>query len=157
VQEVNVKGSFLVARSFIAQVPKDTPASVISLTTLTSYQPLPFLSGYMISKLASQQLNSTIAAGYKNITAVNVHPGLQKTQSLQPAFARFDLDSFALVGGTLVWLAADPARSQFLSGRTISINWDVEALIKRKDEIVKDDLLVLDLKGEFGSEQFAGN
>jgi NAD(P)-dependent dehydrogenase (short-subunit alcohol dehydrogenase family) len=149
-----VKGAYLVARAFINQLPQDAPASVVSLTTLVSHQPLPFMSGYATSKLASQQLNSTIAAAYPNITAVNVSPGLQDTQSLQPAFRRFNLDTPALAGGTMVWLAADPKRAKFLSGRTISVNWDVEDLVERKEEIEKENLLVLNLKGEFGKEQF---
>jgi NAD(P)-dependent dehydrogenase (short-subunit alcohol dehydrogenase family) len=152
-----VKGSFLVSRAFIAQLPAGTPATLVSLTTIVSHQPLPFISGYATSKLAAQQLNATVAAAYPNITAINVHPGLQDTQSLQPAFRRFNLDTPALVGGTLVWLAADAKRAHFLSGRTISVNWDVEGLVKRKEEIVKDNLLVLDLKGKLGKEQFEGS
>ena len=54
-----------------------------------------------------------------------------------------------LAAGTAVYLASPQAR--FLSGRYVSANWDVDELEARKDEIVKKDLLKMDLKGEFGS------
>ena len=54
-----------------------------------------------------------------------------------------------LAAGTAVYLALPQAH--FLSGRYMSANWDVDELELRKDEIVKKDLLKIDLKGEFGS------
>lgn len=32
----------------------------------------------------------------------------------------------------------------------MSVNWDVEELVSRKDDILKDDLLKLGLRGSFG-------
>ncbi|OIW33937.1 NAD(P)-binding protein [Coniochaeta ligniaria NRRL 30616] len=153
--EVNTKGAFLVMKQFISLLPSpDYPAVIANLVTSVTYKTLPFMSGYILSKLASQQLTANIAAGYPNITAINVHPGLYDTDILNEAFRRFNLDDPSLIGGTLVWLGADPERSKFLSGRTIVANWDVDGLVARKEEIVSKDLLVLDWKGTFGKEQF---
>jgi NAD(P)-dependent dehydrogenase (short-subunit alcohol dehydrogenase family) len=142
-------------KHFISLLPSpDYPAVIANLVTAVTYKTLPFMSGYILSKLASQQLTANIAAGYPYITAVNVHPGLYDTDILNPAFRKFNLDDPSLIGGTLVWLGADAERSKFLSGRTIIANWDVDGLVARKEEIVGKDLLVLDWKGTFGKEQF---
>lgn len=70
-------------------------------------------------------------------------------------FTDFDLDSPELTGGLCTWVAADRARSEFLSGRVICANWDVEELVARKADIVAKNELTMDLTGSFGSEQFS--
>jgi len=57
-----------------------------------------------------------------------------------------------LSAGTAVYLASHQAK--FLSGRYMSSNWDVDDLEARKDEIIEQDLLKMDLKGVFGSDLF---
>ena len=71
--------------------------------------------------------------------------------NLNPAFRKFNLDDPSLVGGTLVWLAADAERSsKFLPGRTIVANSDSDGLVLRKGGTVSKALLVRDWKGTFG-------
>ena len=41
----------------------------------------------------------------------------------------------------MTWLTKE--KRQWLSGRYVSVNWDVEELEKRKNEIVENDLLVM--------------
>lgn len=48
-------------------------------------------------------------------------------------------DDVALCGGFLTWLTAE--RRPWLSGRYVSVNWDAEELIQKKDDIVERDLL----------------
>jgi NAD(P)-dependent dehydrogenase (short-subunit alcohol dehydrogenase family) len=79
-QEVNVKGTFLVMKHFIGQLPSpESPAVILNLSTSGTFKVIPFMTGYIISKLAGQQLTANIAGAYPNITAVNVHPGLHDT------------------------------------------------------------------------------
>lgn len=60
-----------------------------------------------------------------------------------------------LVGGLATWLAAwEGYDRSFLSGRAITANWDVEELVKRKDEILEKDLLKITLNAKLGHEQF---
>jgi NAD(P)-dependent dehydrogenase (short-subunit alcohol dehydrogenase family) len=154
--EVNLRGPFLLSRAFISQLPdpQKSPATIATLTTFSAYQVFPFMAGYAISKLGAWSLAANIAEAYKNITCAIVHPGLVKTRQLLDAFARFDLDPPELVGSVLVWIASDPERSRFLSGRMISANWDVEGLLERRVEILNSNMLKLDLVGPFGKEQF---
>jgi len=157
--EVNFRGPLLLMRAFIAQLPgnglKGPPsATIATLTSFSAFGIFPFMAPYSISKLAAQMLAANVAAAYPGITSAIIHPGLVDTQQLLPAFARFDLDNPALVGGLLVWMAADPARANFLGGRMVSANWDVEGLLARKDEILGSKALTLDLVGPFGKDQF---
>lgn len=54
-----------------------------------------------------------------------------------------------LAAGTAVYLASPQAH--FLNGRYMSANWDVDELEAQQDEILRKDLLKMDLKGEFGT------
>lgn len=87
------------------------------------------------------------------LTVVSIHPGLVDTD-MNSDFLDFDLDSPTLTGGLCAWVAADPARSGFLSGRVIAANWDIEELVARKSDIVAKNELTMDLVGTFGKEQF---
>lgn len=151
--EVNTKGTFLMSRAFIKSLPeKEAPATIISLTTSAAWQSFAHLSGYAISKLGGLSLTQHIAAGYPNITAVNLHPGLVDTDMLMDQFRRFTQQSPALVGGLAVWLSHPHAA--FLSGRTIGSHWDVDGLTARKDEIVSKNLLQVNLTGDFDGARF---
>ena len=153
IQEVNTKGAFLLASSFLKALPSpSTPATIVNLVTAAAWQVYPFMSGYCISKLGSVQLTAHIAAAYPNVTAVGLHPGLVDTDMLVGAFRRFDLDSPALVGGLAVWLSHEKAK--FLSGRVVVSEWSVDDLLERKEEIEEGKLLQLDLVGTFGRSQF---
>ena len=48
-------------------------------------------------------------------------------------------DTVDLAGGFTVWLTREPRK--YLSGRYASVNWDVEALEKLKDDILAEDKL----------------
>lgn len=55
------------------------------------------------------------------------------------------------MGGFGVWLATEKA--EFLNGKYVSVNWDVEELMRRKEEILGGKLSMA-LVGDFGQEQF---
>ncbi|KAH6654688.1 hypothetical protein BKA67DRAFT_592707 [Truncatella angustata] len=151
--EVNTKGTFLVSRAFLRSIPsKETRATIINLTTNAAWKAFPNLSGYAISKLGGLSLTQHIAAGYSNVTAVNLPPGLVDTDMLMEQFKRFTQQTPELVGGIAVWLSHPHA--SFLSGRTIGSHWDVENLLARKDEIVSKNLLIVDLTGNVDGAQF---
>jgi NAD(P)-dependent dehydrogenase (short-subunit alcohol dehydrogenase family) len=151
-KDINVKGAYLLARCFINALPSpDTPATIVNVIT-GSWLVIPPMSGYLISKLAEFQLTTYLAASYPSINSVAMLPGLVKTDMYMEAFSRFNMDPPELPGSVAVWLSTDKAR--FLSGRFISVNWDVEDLAARKEEILKDNLLTLQLNATLGKEQF---
>ncbi|KAK6207827.1 hypothetical protein QIS74_12908 [Colletotrichum tabaci] len=150
--EINTFGTFLVAQYFIKSLPSpESPGVILYIGTAASWARNSSCAGYSGSKLAAQKLISDIASGYPNITAISASPGLVETDMLQ--LRGFDVSTPQLVGGAVVWLSGDRAR--FLSGRAISVEWDLEDLVARQDEIVKEDLLIMRMAGKFGHEQFA--
>ncbi len=147
-----MKGTFLVTQGFLKLLGTEEKGAIISLTTFAAHMPFPGLSAYSISKLALTQLQAFIAVENPNVTAVAIHPGLILTDATLDYFKPFAKDSPELLGGLGVWLATENA--SFLSGKYVEVNWSVDELIERKDEIVKEGKLSIGIKGEFGSEQF---
>jgi NAD(P)-dependent dehydrogenase (short-subunit alcohol dehydrogenase family) len=110
-----------------------------------------------MSKAANILYTTTLAAAYpETLLTISVNPGMNDTEILPPALreAGFNLNNPALTGGTIVWLAADPVRSQFLNGRALTVEWDVEELVARKEEITSKNLLTMQLQATLGLEQF---
>jgi NAD(P)-dependent dehydrogenase (short-subunit alcohol dehydrogenase family) len=108
-----------------------------------------------MSKLAAFELMTYVAAENPNIVAVALHPGVVNTEMTIDSFKRFALDTPELVGGMGVWLAAwEGTDIGFLSGRFVSANWDVDDLVARKEEIVKGNLLKMDINAQLGAVQF---
>ncbi|KAI0490030.1 hypothetical protein F4859DRAFT_176719 [Xylaria cf. heliscus] len=152
--EINGKGTFLVTHSFINQLPTpETRATVINLTTGAAWKGNPMMPGYSVSKLVAQQQIPSIAAVYPNITAVALHPGLLDTDMLPQSMRHFDRETPELVGGLAVWLSHPHA--QFLSGRVMASQWDVDELLSRKAEILGGSDLTVDLVGKFGPQHFS--
>lgn len=48
-------------------------------------------------------------------------------------------DTPELAGDTMVWLTAE--RREWLAGRYVSVTWDAEELLQKKQKIVDGDLL----------------
>jgi NAD(P)-dependent dehydrogenase (short-subunit alcohol dehydrogenase family) len=127
----------------------------VTLTTSAAYEIFPAFSAYGISKLAVFELMTYVAAENPNVVAVALHPGIVGTEMTVDAFKRFALDTPELVGGVGVWLAGwNSSSREFLSGRFVAANWDVEDLVKRKDEIVAKNLLKMDINAVLGAAQF---
>ncbi|KAH8671696.1 hypothetical protein BX600DRAFT_510359 [Xylariales sp. PMI_506] len=64
-----------------------------------------------------------------------------------PGFERFSIQTPALAGGVALWLTTPEAES--MNGRCLDATWDIPEMIERRDEIVNDGLLVMELKGDF--------
>lgn len=151
-QETNIYGTFLITQGFLQLFDIEKKGTVINLTSGAAFAVLPGISGYAISKLGSLQLAAYVAAENPNVTAVALHPGLVMTDMTMDAFKPFALDTPELVGGVGVWLATEKAA--FLSGRYICAHWSVDDLVERKEEIVSEGKLTIQLNGKLGKEQF---
>ena len=49
------------------------------------------------------------------------------------------VDTPELCADMMVWLTAE--RREWLAGRYIAVNWDVDELLEKKEKIVEEDLL----------------
>lgn len=143
-------------QSFLTHLPSpDFPAKIITLTTGAAYEVFPGLSAYGISKLTVLELMTYVAAENPTVFAVALHPGVVDTEMTIESFKRFALDTPELVGGIGVWLAGwEGVDRKFLRGRFVSANWDVDELVKRREQIESEGLLKMDLKATLGAEQF---
>ncbi|KAL3468719.1 hypothetical protein BJX99DRAFT_269285 [Aspergillus californicus] len=144
VQEINVKGVLIVTKAFLKAMESSSPPeeerTIINLTSVSTQTTGITLDAYTISKVAVTKLTEFLAVEYPSITSVNLDPGMVATDmgASIPMIAPFLYDTVELASGTAVWLCS--ADRKFLSGRYISVNWDVEELEARRDEIIEKNL-----------------
>lgn len=148
-----MKGSFLVAKYFLQQLPTpSTSANIVNVVSNAAWEVFPTLSGYSISKLALLQLGAHLAAGYPEVTTTSLHPGFVHTDMLPDFFLHIRQSSAELAGGVSVWLCTERAR--FLNGRLMIAEWDVDELLQKQSEIEREGILRVDILDKFGPEQF---
>lgn len=151
-QEVNVRGTKLVTSYFLRLLGTSHPGTIIFLSSGLGLITVPGSSGYSIAKIADLQLASYTAAENPNVTAIAFHPGIVLTDMATDFWKPYALDTPELAGAVSVWLSTPEAR--FLNGRYMATNWDVEELMRRREEIVEGNLLTVKLRGEFGAGQY---
>lgn len=102
-------------------------------------QYLPACSAYSASKLAAARLTEFLAKENTGLRVFSVHPGIVKTPladefiespGAQPVE---QFDEPELAGDFFVWCSS--VESEFLRGRFVWANWDVEEMIQKKDEL----------------------
>ncbi|KAM0457396.1 hypothetical protein ACHAPV_003308 [Trichoderma viride] len=136
--EINVLGTYLLAKYFInqSQSPRGKPVFIGVNTGANHLGPSAGpMSGYLTSKIATASVVEFLQAEYPNIKAFNVSPGMVQTDMSAKSNVKgyvFD-DSPSLMANFAVWLAGPD--SDFLNGRFLWANWDVEELIAAKDKI----------------------
>ena len=147
----NVYGTALVTQSFLrhrqALNSSTAPAVVITINTMGAYsQPFraPGLSSYCASKAALARWSETLGDDVPASTArfISVHPGGVKTDMAAKSgieeSADFPFTDVRLTSNFVVWVASEEA--EFLGGRFCWVNWDVDELVKAKEEILGRDL-----------------
>ncbi|EPS35368.1 hypothetical protein H072_11209 [Dactylellina haptotyla CBS 200.50] len=143
---VNVFGTVLVTQAFLRHrqaFKPDTPAVVVTLNTIGAYSfRIGNHSGYGASKAALARWSESIAVDVPQTVArfISVHPGFVHTamgakSGLEGAFPATDIK---LAADFVAWTTTEQAA--FLSGRFAWVNWDVDELVAKKDEIVQKDL-----------------
>lgn len=150
--EINVKGTYLMTKGFLSLLGTEKKGYVVSMNTGIAGMVAPGMSSYSISKTAELRLVEYFAAEHPNAQHVSLQPGVVATDMVVDSFKRFALDTPEIVGGTGVWLSTDAAN--FLNGRFVSVNWDVEDLMKKKDQITAGNDLKMVYQGQFGLDQF---
>ncbi|KAH6608457.1 hypothetical protein Trco_001803 [Trichoderma cornu-damae] len=136
--EVNVLGTYLLGKYFLnqSQPTRGKPVFVGLNTGLAHLGPLAGrTSPYASSKLAAASVVEFLQAENSNIKAFSVSPGVvQSEMSAKAAHPGFKpTDSPDLMANFAVWLAS--SESDFLNGRFLWANWDVEGLVAAKEKI----------------------
>ncbi|KAI0399239.1 hypothetical protein F4802DRAFT_56159 [Xylaria palmicola] len=142
--EINVKGVFLLNHFFVPLLlASETRTSIV----VSSYGALcvhPGASGYQSTKFAACRLAEFVAAEYESrgLVCLAIHPGGVRTElalNMPQEMWAVLIDEPALPAHTIVWLSSQ--HRPWLNGRFISVNWDMEELESKKDQIVKDNSL----------------
>lgn len=167
VWEINMKGTYLITRSFLPLL-LDSEAGlkiIINVATNGAFVMARDISAYLVSivnigfitssmlmcvfalktgKLAIIRFTELTAAEYgeKGILAITVHPCTVKSDlssSLPEEYHQYLNDTPEVAGDTITWLSKE--RRDWLQGRYVDCCWDMGELEARKDEIVSEDKL----------------
>lgn len=146
--EINVKGTYLITRAFMPLVLQSSLKTIVNVGSRAALHTRVGASAYGVSKSAVLRLTDYLDFEYKEkgLIALTIHPGSVATElSLRmPDYAHAVLvDKPELAANTIAWLTQE--RRLWLAGRYISVNWDMEELDSRKEEIVQGDKLKLRL------------
>ncbi|KAK2125311.1 hypothetical protein NOF04DRAFT_1372977 [Fusarium oxysporum II5] len=149
--EVNIHGLFNMARVFLPlQLSSHSESNgsciMINVSSSGALSVRPGSGSYRTSKLAVLRWTESLQVEYgeQGLLAFCVNPGAIKTKITEgaPDAVRNALPHRPDVAGdTIAWLASE--RREWLGGRYMSCPWDMEELIAKKDEIVKEDKLKL--------------
>ena len=110
--EVNVKGVYLMARSFLPLLLKSQEKTMIVVSSVAATMTSPGGSAYQTSKLAVLRLNEFLMQEYgqQGLIAYGVHPGSVMTElsfQLPKHMQAVFIDSPDLAGDTLVFLTRE--------------------------------------------------
>ncbi|KAI4221435.1 MAG: hypothetical protein LQ349_007610 [Xanthoria aureola] len=131
------------------QIPDNK--KIINVSSCSAHMTLPGRGSYGASKEAFVHLLAHVQRDHADtgVKIFNFHPGgilTNMTRAMGMNEDSFPWDDVSLPGGFAVWLASGEA--DFLAGRFVYANWDVEELKARAGEIVNSDLLKIGMIGE---------
>ncbi|VDB82977.1 unnamed protein product [Peniophora sp. CBMAI 1063] len=150
-QEVNVRGVLNIIHPSIPELLK-TKGQIIVTSSTVAHVRQPLIADYSVSKHTINRFVEILALDYPEITIYAVHPGSTMTPGAASFVESAGLkgvypmaDAIELPAATYLWLTARNA--EFLSGRYVQATWDLNEVLAKKDEIVRDNLLVTKLAG----------
>ncbi|KAG9496456.1 hypothetical protein J7337_013044 [Fusarium musae] len=149
--EVNIRGLFNMARAFLPMQLSGyskfgSSCVMINVSSSGALSVRPGSGSYRSSKLAMLRWTESLQVEYgeQGLLALCVNPGAIKTKITEgaPEAVRNALPHRPdIAGDTIAWLASE--RRDWLGGRYVSCPWDMEELLAKKDDIVKEDKLKL--------------
>lgn len=147
--EINVLGTAIVTQEFLRAKPEGKEAVVLTVNTMGAHlgTHIPKLSAYSASKAGSLRMIESIQAETPDVRFVSVHPGgvatdMQVKAALEGGGPLTDSD---LSANFMLWLTSPEA--DFMKGRFAWVNWDIDELKAKKEEILEKDLLKYTLGG----------
>ncbi|KKP05748.1 hypothetical protein THAR02_02122 [Trichoderma harzianum] len=148
--ETNILGTAIVTQQFLRTKPKVQTAVVLNVTSMGAHMrfPLAGFSGYNGSKIGQVRIFESIRFEHPEVRFINIHPGNIQSDG----FVRFKspvpqdgMTDGVVTGQFLVWLASEEA--DFLSGRFVWAEWDIDELKAKKREILEQNLLLTTIDG----------
>jgi len=141
--EVNVKGSFNVAHYALPELAK-TKGYFMFITSTGAQLRFPGRSSYMSGKHAINRIAefAALETADSGVSVFALHPGRIKTElskTIGPIAEPYLTDDVQLPAWTMVRLVQ--GKEDYLSGRYVSANWDLDEVYGYKDAIVSEDAL----------------
>ncbi|TFY80072.1 hypothetical protein EWM64_g3945 [Hericium alpestre] len=141
-QEINVRGTYNTAHFAVPHLVK-TKGYLIVVSSLAAQFLWPNGSAYGLSKHTLGRFVEFVALEYPDVKVFSLHPGGIKTQTSMenPDLVYNMLDTVQLPAATMLYMTS--GKSDWLSGKYVSANWDVEEMERQwKDKIVEKGGLV---------------
>jgi NAD(P)-dependent dehydrogenase (short-subunit alcohol dehydrogenase family) len=140
--EVNIKGVYLTTRAFLPILLQGGEKTIVNIGSMGAVSPVPGLSGYVSTKLGLLRFIDILTREYEGqgILSFTVYPGDVPTEvrgSFPEEMAQYFVDTPELPGDSITWLTQK--RLDWLSGRFISLRWNLPEMVSRQEEIVKGD------------------
>ncbi|KAF2221805.1 hypothetical protein BDZ85DRAFT_264426 [Elsinoe ampelina] len=149
---VNLQGPYLLSRAFLPLLLKTDGGrgrkTIFNTSSVGALIKRPGASAYQTSKFALLRLSEFLDVEYgdQGVLCVAFHPGGVMTdlaKVMPPETHHLLQDKVELAGDTVAWLSKE--RMEWLAGRYLSVNWDMEELEKEKKRVVEGDLLKMKL------------
>ncbi|TQS32764.1 hypothetical protein Golomagni_06913 [Golovinomyces magnicellulatus] len=152
--EVNIKGTYLVIHAFLDLVLASKAKTIVNVSSKGALYTRSGASAYGSSKAAILRFTQFLDSEYQEqgLLAFAIHPGSVPTDMssrLPKSSHGILVDTTALAADTLAWLTQE-TRS-WLGGRYVSVNWDMAEFLKKKDEVVAQDKLKLEINKQHKS------
>ncbi|KAL5405964.1 hypothetical protein PMIN06_010972 [Paraphaeosphaeria minitans] len=146
---INVKGTLNLAKAFLNYATEKLTSVHVS-TGGCHIEPMPANSAYTVSKLAAARLMEYFAFENPQVRVHSIHPGVVKTDMHKKSSEggldmEFQFDDIELPASFAAWIVSPEA--EFLRGKFVWSNWDVEELKAKKEELQSSQDLTLGLQG----------
>ena len=158
--EVNVKGTFLCIRAVLPGMLQRGAGRIVNVSSYAAIWPSPYLTAYASAKAAVLRLTDSLAAELdgSGVLVFAITPGFVRTRLVEEVAASSDgrcflpqlaerEDALAPERAAELVAAAASGRLDGLAGRFLHVLDNVNDLVARADEITKQDLYVLRLRG----------
>lgn len=145
---INVRGPYLMTRSFLPLLLKsrnpDGLKTIVNVSSIGAHICRPGASAYQTNKFALLRFTEFIVSEYaaQGVVAFAVHPGGVPTElalGMPKEVHEWLQDTPQLAADAITWWTQQ--RQEWLAGRYVSVNWDVDEMMARKEEIVREDKL----------------
>lgn len=141
--EINVKGTFLSCHYLIPLLFKSDTRIVINMSSIGGNCLTYGGSAYQASRFANCRFTEFLTRDYERqgLISISLHPGGVKTDMITnfPEYLHAtQVDEANLSADTVVWLCSE--RREWLNGRFVVSNWDMEELEGKKGGIVEKNL-----------------
>ena len=160
--EINVRGPFLYARAVLPGMVKRQRGRIVNISTGAGFGRLPQMDAYCATKAALTQWTKCLAADIQGhgVTVFAFHPGMVRTSMLDHLTSPDVPNAVQAVFHSLLSQGRDvpiersaqmllflvSGRADALSGRFIRAQDNEEELVRRAEEIRRDDLHVVTLR-----------